>query len=194
MRRGPKMRGRGFNDWEGPRCPMRLRLGAGVWESFAPCLARDSSTNTRSGHDGELCCRVRPILTRRHASGHPAPPPDRAVASRVVRQAPASSSAGVAHATRRSRSTRRMPRCASAGGLRFLTWCELAVKTSRCRDGLHPSASTAGGRFPFDGSCRIKSIGMSHRPTVFVHPTISASSSMPATAAGIVFCSTAVPK
>jgi 1,4-alpha-glucan branching enzyme len=27
-----------FNDWDGRRCPMRLRHAAGVWEIFIPCL------------------------------------------------------------------------------------------------------------------------------------------------------------
>ncbi|MCU0927825.1 MAG: 1,4-alpha-glucan branching protein GlgB [Burkholderiaceae bacterium] len=90
-----------FNQWDGRRHPMRLRLGAGVWEIFVPHVALgDRYKYELLSHDGELlplrgdpyarAAELRPATASVVASLPPAQPlpPQRAVAN--GRQAPVS--------------------------------------------------------------------------------------------------------
>jgi 1,4-alpha-glucan branching enzyme len=156
-----------FNDWDGRRCPMRLRLGSGVWEIFVPGLGEGHLYKYEIvGPGGELL----PRKADPYAAACERPP---GTASRIVapsrhawsdnawleqRWRSNDRSAPIAIYEVHLGSWRRKPE----EGDRFLTWRELAAE-------LVPYVLEMGfthlevlpvAEFPFDGSWGYQPIGL----------------------------------
>src|SRR5579885_2467277 len=160
-----------FNDWDGRRCPMRLRHGAGVWEIFVPGLAPGALYKYEIvGPDGTL----QPLKADPHADLCERPP---GTASRIAAEPRHAWRDAAWLAERRQRNDRGAPiaiyeahlgswrRKPETGGgyLSYREFAETLVPYVRDMGFTHLELMPVG-EYPFDGSWGYQPIGL-YAPT-----------------------------